>query len=319
MTQWPLSLSMIIPPHTVSFALGQPLPREEYLTRLGAYADAGEHIGARGAFVYDFPAALDPWLAAFDVMSVSSTLEPVVAVRPHVEAAASSARRAANLNYRFGRPAHVNVVAGATKSSRPNAEDKLNTRRRLIEFAADFVAEAGHRAPGGQRLSALVTPTSSTPGAVEADALLTMARPLAVLENDTAHLHVEQPGHGFVMLVGVVARDDDNAAWEAAAVLHPGADRRQQLAGAMFRRDVASSEHARSYALADEASIYDECLWYGSPNRGIDAPKLVGSYDRVARWLDRCANLGFRDLIIDLAASEHEYAHIGQALSRRRQ
>ena len=72
------SLHFIIPPHTRSFGLGGALPRQAYLDRLVAYVRAAEAVGITGAFVYDFPVAMDPWLAAVDVLFVSPTLQPIV-------------------------------------------------------------------------------------------------------------------------------------------------------------------------------------------------------------------------------------------------
>lgn len=323
MTADSLALSMIIPPHTASFALGHRLPRYEYLDRLAEYAAAGEAIGVSGAFVYDFPAALDPWLAAFDLMSYSSSLEPVVAVRAHTETAETSARRALDLCHRFARPAHVNAVAGATTASRNPRDDKIAARSRLAKFAEKFIGELERGAGGSPRQSCLVTPTSSTPGIVPADALVTMAQPVSDLalrypaaqRNDA--VGGGAPRKNVKMLVGIVARTDTESAWAAAAELYPMDDRRQQVAGALFRRDLVSSEHARSYALADQAPVHDGCLWFGAPSRGIDAPKLVGSYQEVAAWLNRCSDLGLTDLILDLPPRTSEFEHIAAALQHR--
>src|SRR5439155_18273857 len=99
-TDWN-TVSLIVPPHTESFGLGGKLPMQTYLDRLTAYLAAAEEIGIVGAFVYDFPVAMDPLLAAFDVLVCSTALQPIVAVRPHQESAESVARRVVDLGYRF--------------------------------------------------------------------------------------------------------------------------------------------------------------------------------------------------------------------------
>jgi hypothetical protein len=304
-----------VPPHTESFGLGRKLAPEIYLDRLAAYAGAAERAGIVGAFVYDFPVAMDPWLAAYDVLICSAALQPVVAVRPHSESPESVARRVVDLGYRFGRPTHVNVVAGATRPSRAagDLDDRVAARRRMGEFAAEVRAGIDRRLDPGDGRPLVVTPSSSTPGVVPADCVLMMARPRELLAADVARVKAEQGVERVAMLVGLVVRATEDEAWAAAAGLHP-ADRRQEVAGRLFMSQVVSSEHARSYALAEAADIHDERLWYGAPARGIDAPKLVGSVPAVSGWLRSCRELGVTDLIVDLPPDPAEYAELGAAL-----
>ncbi|MEU7588662.1 LLM class flavin-dependent oxidoreductase [Micromonospora sp. NPDC049230] len=311
MADWPTSLSFIVPPHSESFGIGRKLTTQSYLDRLVAYARAAEQAGVVGAFVYDFPAAMDPWLVAFDLLACSPTLQPVVAVRPHQESAESVARRVADLEYRFERPTHVNIVAGATRTSRAADTDKVAARRRLAEFAGELRAclDRGRYAVG-ECAPLLVTPSSSTPGVVPADCVLMMARPRATLAEDIARVRAEQGVDRVAMLVGLVVRKTDEQAWAAAARLY-APDRRQEVAGKMFMSQVVSSEHTASYALAEAREIHDERLWYGAPMRGIDAPKLVGSVAGVSDWLRSCRDIGVTDIIIDLPPDPAEFGHVG--------
>ncbi|QKV96363.1 hypothetical protein HUT19_35520 [Streptomyces sp. NA02950] len=316
MPSWPLTLSFIVPPHSAQFGYGGRLKPSVYLGRLTAYMDAAEAIGVTGAFVYDFPVAMDPWLAAFDVLAASTALEPVVAVRPHQESAESVARRVADLGYRFGRPTHVNVVAGATRPSRATADDrgdKVAARAELGRYAERLREELDQRCDPATGHPLLVTPSSATPGLVPADCVLMMARPRIALAESVGRAREEQNVDRVSMLVGVVARNTEDEAWAAARRLS-APDRRQQVAGRMFMSQVVSSEHLASYALAEEEETHDERLWYGAPARGIDAPKLVGSVDQVAAWLMSCRSLGVTDLIIDLAPDSAEYAFVGQVV-----
>lgn len=316
MDDWPRLLSFIVPPHSESFGLGGRLHRAAYLERLADYVRAAEEAGITGAFVYDFPVSMDPWLAAFDVLASSSVLEPIVAVRPHLESADSVARRVVDLGYRFGRPTHVNVVAGATRASRDPADSKVAARRRLGEFAAQVRAETGRRREPGDPRPLVMTPSSSTAGVVPADCVLLMARPRDVLAADVARIRAEQGVDRVAMLFGLVVRGTEDEAWGAAAALHPP-DRRQEVAGKLFMSQVVSSEHARTYALAEQGSVQDERLWFGAPARGIDAPKLVGSVAQASRWLRDCRDAGVTDLIVDLLADPGEYASLGQVLGVR--
>ncbi|MBQ0984724.1 LLM class flavin-dependent oxidoreductase [Streptomyces sp. F63] len=313
-TDW-TSLSFIIPPHSESFGLGPRLRPQTYLQRLTGHLDAAERAGLTGAFVYDFPVAMDPWLAAFDVLVHSARLQPVVAVRPHQESAGAVARRAADLAHRFGRPTHVNVVAGATRSSRAPGDlgDRVAARRRLASFAGEVREELARRLGPDSGRPLVFTPSSSTPGVVPADCVLLMARPRDRLVRDIARIRAEQGTDRIAMLVGLVVRETEEQAWEAAAELHPP-DRRQEIAGRMFTAQVVSSEHTAGYALARERDVHDERLWYGAPARGIDAPKLVGSAGQVAGWLRSCAGAGVTDLIVDLPSAPDEFSRIGPVL-----
>lgn len=316
MTDWPRSLSFIVPPHTVSFGLGGKLPAQSYLDRLGGYLQAAERIGITGGYVYDFPVAMDPWLAAFDVLAYSAGLEPVVAVRPHQESAESVGRRTADLYYRFGRPTHVNLVAGATSSSRAAGDlaDRAAARRRLAEFAEQLRADLQRRLGSAADRVQLVTPSSGTPGRVPADCVLMMARPRTTLAADIARVRAEQQVDRIAMLVGLVVRASEAEAWAAAGTLYRP-DRRQQVAGRLFAAQVVSSEHTASYALGEQQEVHDERLWYGAPLRGIDAPKLVGSAEQVGDWLSSCRSLGVTDLIVDLVPQPEEYDWVGQSLA----
>jgi alkanesulfonate monooxygenase SsuD/methylene tetrahydromethanopterin reductase-like flavin-dependent oxidoreductase (luciferase family) len=316
-TDW-ASLSFIVPPHSESFGLGGKLPPHTYLDRLVAYMEAAERVGVVGAFIYDFPVAMDPWLAAFDVLVYSTALQPIVAVRPHQESAESVGRRVADLGYRFGRPTHVNIVAGATRPSRSagDLEDRVAARRRLGVFAAELRADIDRRLDADAERPLLVTPSSSTPGLVTADCVLMMARPRETLAADIARVRAEQQVDRISMLVGLVVRETDEQAWQATAELYPH-ERRQVVAGQMFMSQVVSSEHTKSYALAEQQDVHDERLWYGAPMRGIDAPKLVGSAENVAGWLRSCRDIGVTDIIIDLVPDASEYGRIGEVFTAR--
>ncbi|HEX4728499.1 MAG TPA: hypothetical protein VH298_11925 [Jatrophihabitans sp.] len=307
---WPRSLSLIVPPHSEGFGLGGKLAVPDYLARLTDHLAAAERVGVTGAFVYDFPVAMDPWLAAFDVLACSNLLQPIVAVRPHQESVESVARRAVDLHYRFGRPTHLNLVAGATSPSRPAADlaDRQAARQRLAGFASELRTELDRRQSIGPLL---FTPSSSTPGLVPVDCVLLMARPRPALAAEVARIRAEQQVDRVAMLVGLLVRPTTELAWQASRTLYPP-DRRQQVAGRLFRSQVVSSEHLASYALADQQEVHDELLWYGAPARGIDAPKLVGSPVEVSDWLVSCRELGVTDLIIDLAPDPAEYDCLGQ-------
>jgi alkanesulfonate monooxygenase SsuD/methylene tetrahydromethanopterin reductase-like flavin-dependent oxidoreductase (luciferase family) len=315
-SRWPASLYVIVPPHSQTFGVGAPLPVGDYLARLRAHLEAAERLGADGAFVYDFAGAMDPWLAAFDVFLATATLSPVVAVRPHHESAEAVARRLADLYYRFGRPAHVNLVAGATTSARAADDgDRFAARERFAAYARQLRDEVTRRLGPVADPPRLLTPASSTPVPVAADCTLLMARPHRLLAEEVERVRREQGDTRIAILAGLVVRPTDEEAWRATADLYPP-DRRQEIGQQLFRAQLVSSEHRAGYAIADAGLVHDGRLWFGAPARGMDAPKLVGSPAAVTQWLRSCADLGVTDLIVDLPPDPVEYESLGGVLGR---
>ncbi|MFC6935958.1 hypothetical protein ACFQHO_40495 [Actinomadura yumaensis] len=145
------------------------------------------------------------------------------------------------------------------------------------------------------------------------DRALVMAKPRADLAAEHERLAAGGLAGGLAMIVGVVARDTDELAWETAERRY-AATRRDALTRRLFARQVTSSQHRANIELAEAGVLHDECLWYGAGRVGIDCPKLVGSYKTVAAALDGYRELGVRTVVLDLPYEPAEYEHIAKAL-----
>jgi hypothetical protein len=69
--------------------------------------------------------------------------------------------------------------------------------------------------------------------------------------------------------------------------------------------------------LAAKGDIYDDVYWTGLYSTGrTGAPLLVGSYEMVARYLQRYIDLGVSKLILAKVDTEDEFQHAQAVLSR---
>lgn len=83
-----------------------------------------------------------------------------------------------------------------------------------------------------------------------------------------------------------------------------------KLTARLFVSQTSSLQHRTNVELAERGDVFDGHLWYGSDKIGIDAPKLVGSYEQVREALARYVDLGVTDILLDLPSSDVEFEHI---------
>jgi alkanesulfonate monooxygenase len=116
--------------------------------------------------------------------------------------------------------------------------------------------------------------------------------------------------------VGVIAREADRAAWEVAYARFPE-DRRGRVTHALAMKTTDSHWHRQLSRLGETPPSDANPYWLGPfENYKTFCPYLVGSYDRVARELERYLRLGFRTFILDIPPSEEELEHTSIAFQR---
>jgi alkanesulfonate monooxygenase SsuD/methylene tetrahydromethanopterin reductase-like flavin-dependent oxidoreductase (luciferase family) len=337
-----LELFTVCPPHGGGF--GGPAgtaagPSAERFARLlDEHCEWAERLGAAAMLIYDFPAALDPFVAAQAVLARTTTVEPIAAVLPALTQPAVAARAVASLAFLGRRRINLNLVQGAKAADLaahglPVAGDEERYAR-MAEFAAALRAVLDGEPFHGVHLRVdttapdppppaprLIAPASRTPASRAVlpllDRALVMAKPLADLEAEHRRLTGWGLRGGLAMIVGVVARDTDAEA-TADATARYGGTRRDALVRRRFGAAVTSSQHRANLELADRGDPPEGVLWYGAGRVGIDCPKLVGSYDRVAERLGEYAATGVRTVVLDLPDVADEYGHVHQVLDRVR-
>ncbi|MCD1257286.1 LLM class flavin-dependent oxidoreductase [Paenibacillus athensensis] len=326
----------VCPFHTASFGMGESIAPSEYVAAVRAQAAWADHNGMYGMVIYNFHSSLDPWLTAAEILRSTAQLRPMVAVQPFHSHPYTVARQIATACYMHGRGIDLNVVVGATPSEvamlgdTALGPDKHGRLREFCEIIRSLLV--GEASCDGEfyRVSALslsppipaeanvslYVPGSSEQSAATvkavADSSLLMAKPLERLREELARL--DRPGLRQAMIVGIVARETEAAAWEAARRMY-GDNRKSRLASRMFVTRSDSGQHMSNLQLAQEADVYDDILWYGAPKTGIDAPKLVGSYEQVRNALERYIAAGITDIVLDLPEEPgDEYEHMLEAV-----
>jgi alkanesulfonate monooxygenase len=326
---------VVFPPHAGAFggAPAQPVTPAAFSGTLDEHCGWAEKLGAAAMLVYDFPSALDPWVAAQEIMSRTTAVEPIVAVLPALAHPAMVARAVASLSYLYGRRVNLNVVHGAKAADLAARGVVPTTDRyaRMAEFIAASTALLSGDGHDGStyRLDPLTfeprppAPRVLVPGSRTAesaavlpylDRALVMAKPLADIAAEHERLAGWGLRGGLAMIVDVIARDTDGEAFAVAAARHTGT-RRDALIRAAFARDVTSSQHRAVLDLAAAGALHDGCLWLGAATVGIDCPKLVGSYQRVADALTGYAEAGVATVVLDLPRELGDYTHTAHALS----
>jgi len=154
--------------------------------------------------------------------------------------------------------------------------------------------------PAGQRMAAAV-----------ADVAITHPEPVAQFADTFLG---SRKGQRTGIRVGLVARATEEEAWSAARTLY-SEDRGARLKTAM--RKKSESEWIRRLAhLATEEGVYDEVYWTGAfrADKG-NMPVLVGSYRKVADYLERYLALGVSTVILGGGFGEEDFEHAAVVLA----
>ncbi|MEZ5840839.1 MAG: LLM class flavin-dependent oxidoreductase [Hyphomicrobiales bacterium] len=330
----------VCPFHTGAFGMDKPLEPDAYRRVLAEHVAIAEANGIEGMIIYNFATSLDSLSIASAILSAGRSLRPIVAVSPFHIHPFALARTAASLAYLHGRGIDLNLVKGATEDEQAavgEAGRPLSGHyARMAEFldilnalfndgacdlAGDFytLKRAALHPPLAAGTRPLLFVPGSSPEAANviagrASSSLLMAKPLDAQRQEIARLAVASPGLRQTIIIGICARPTDEEAWEAAGRLYAG-NRREAMNARMFVNRAISFQHRSNAAFAAEQELFDDALWYGGAKIGIDCPKLVGSYERVAESLAAYVALGVTDIIIDLPPTLEEYPHAFRAIA----
>ncbi|MDR1265303.1 MAG: LLM class flavin-dependent oxidoreductase [Propionibacteriaceae bacterium] len=328
----------VCPFYTGSFGSGRPLETEKYADLLAKHVEIAETNGINGMIIYNFMTSLDSLVIAQRILDLSDQLTPIVAVSPFHVHPYALARTFASVSYLTGRTMHLNVVKGATRDEQAavgaDGDHYSVHYRQITEFLdiftslfrdekCDFEGEY-YRLRGaslqpylgsGSAPGVFVPGSSSEVAALmpgRATSSLLMAKPLVTQADEIQRLRAGQPDLRQTIIVGIVAGEKDENAWAFARKIY-GTRRSDVIDARIFESRSISYQHQSNAALGRESEVFDDVLWCGASRAGIDCPKLVGSYERVAAALANYFEIGVTDIVIDLPASTSEYEHIFRA------
>jgi alkanesulfonate monooxygenase len=301
----------------------------EYIKRVNAAARWSEAAGCEGMLVYSDNGILDAWLVSQLLVQATEHLSPLVAVQPIYMHPYTAAKMVSSLAYLHGRRTYLNMLAGGFRTDLIALDDDTEhdvRYARTVEYAQLIKALAQGTGPvtfegryyrvRNLRLAPPVPPefaplltiSGSSPAGLAAARALGA---IAIKYPQPSHQETPQLEQEIEsgMRIGVITREDAEAAWRLAYARFPE-DRAGQIAHGLAMQVSDSQWHRRLSELAGDAAASHRSYWLGPyKNYKTFCPYLVGGYNTVATELRRYMELGFRTFILDIPASEEELWH----------
>jgi alkanesulfonate monooxygenase len=306
--------------------------RTRYLRDVVDVARWSEEGGCRGILVYSDHGLVDPWLVAHVILQNTRTLCPLVAVQPAYMHPYAVAKLVTTLGYLSGRRVYLNMVAGGFKNdlaalNDPTPHDQRYAR--LVEYTAIIAqllrdGSVTYRGEFYRTDKLKLTPPLPAelfPGIFisgSSDAGLAAAKALGATAIKYPKPAQEEKGAPIEAValgirVGVIARTDEESAWEIAHARFPE-DRRGQLTHHLAMKVSDSHWHRQLSEMSNEA---EKSPYWLVPfeNYKTFCPYLVGSYERVGEELARYFALGHRAVILDVPPDGEELHHTNRAIA----
>ncbi len=302
------------------------------LRRIAEYAQRAERYGLDGLLAFYNHSFLDPWTVAATILQQTKAITPLVAMQPYALAPFTAAKIIWSLTTLHHRRIDINLITGATKqeldqideqldhdqryerateymtvvrallsSDEPLVHDGKFYRYRALRMYSRLDPELQPRtfvagsSPAGQRMAAAV-----------ADVAITHPEPVGQFAETFLGRAREDLRIG--VRIGIVARSTEEEAWSAAQALFPS-ERLGRLKTEM-RKKSESDWIKRLAHLATEEGVYDEVYWTGAyRNDKGNMPVFVGTYRKVADYLERYLELGVSNVILAGTESEEDFQH----------
>jgi alkanesulfonate monooxygenase SsuD/methylene tetrahydromethanopterin reductase-like flavin-dependent oxidoreductase (luciferase family) len=310
----------------------------DHLQLFTEYAQRAEQYGISGLLAFYNHRSLDPMVVAATILQHTKAMTPLIALQPYAMTPFTAAKAIWSLTSLHRRRIDVNLITGATKAELDEIGEQLDHDERFLratEYMTVVRALLSSDEPlthegrfyryRALRLNSRLDPElrprtfvagSSSAGqrmaAAVADVAITHPEP--VQQFAEAFLGEGRHGQRIGIRVGLVARATDEEAWSAARSLY-AEDRSARLKTAM--RKKSESEWIKRLAhLATAEGVYDEVYWTGAfrADKG-NMPVLVGSYRKVADYLERYLDLGVSTVILGGGFGEEDFEHASTVLA----
>lgn len=273
---------------------------------------------------------LEPWVVAQHILHGTQSLSPLIAVNPIYMHPFTVAKMTASLVRLYGRKIYLNMVTGTSINYQKAMGDDvphddrylrleeyiefvrrlLNTTKPLKYSGRYYQADHLQLLPG---ISAKDAPEFLLAGqspAAQRVCATTGSTGMQMLPARFEEGLSDVPGIHF----GIVTRESEDAAWEAARARFPVNEENQAILEYSMSNTDAFWKR-RMKAESEQALATGTGYWLTPfANFQADCPYLVGAHSDVADKLRRLIQSGITTFIFDVPASEEEFSHLSQVL-----
>lgn len=297
-----------------------------------------EAHGCHGILVYTDNGLLDPWGVAQAILEGTQTIRPLVAVQPIYMHPYTAAKKIVTLAWLHGRAVDLNMLAGGFRNDlialgddTPHDDRYVRTTeytliiKALLEGGKPASLDGRYYKVDKLKLTPAMNPdllpniliSGSSPAGVQAarDIGATAVRYPKPARDYAAEPIADDVPSGI--RVGIIARDDADAAWRVAHQRFP-VDRKGQITHQLAMKVSDSAWHRQLSELGnqDERSPY----WMVPfENYKTFCPYLVGDYDTVAEEMAGYLRAGFQTFIFDVPQEPDDLAHGNIVLAKARE
>jgi alkanesulfonate monooxygenase len=308
----------------------RPVSGSDYLQNVEEVARWSEENGCKGILVYSDNSMVDPWVVSERVLQSTAALCPLVAVQPIYMHPYAAAKMVATFGHLHSRRIYLNMIAGGFKNdlvalNDTTPHDKRYTR--LVEYTSlilHLLRGSGPVSFEGEfykvdklkltpPLAPELLPGVFVSGSSEAglEAARAIGATAVQYPRPTSECATEPPPAGIDcgIRVGIIARTDEEEAWEVAEQRFPE-DRKGELTHQLAMK-VSDSVWHKQLSISAKNVPADRSTYWMRPFETYKTfcPYLVGNYDRVAEELARYVALGYETFILDIPPSEEELRH----------
>jgi alkanesulfonate monooxygenase len=300
-----------------------------YLQRVIDTARWSEECGFRGMLVYIDNSLVDNWALAQVVIENTRRLVPLIATQPVYMHPYWAAKKISTIAHLYGRRIALNMLAGAFKGDLVAlGDDTPHDKRydRMVEYTQAILAllagESGYKGSfyklDGVKLNPPLEDPELAPLVLmsgSSDAGMDAARALNAIAvrypKPVDHYEKEplDPGVAFGVRMGIIAREEEEDAWQVAHARFPE-DRKGQLTHQLAMKTSDSHWHQQLSGLKHEELTEAYPYWLTPfQNYKTFCPYLVGTYRRIGGIVARYIQAGFKTFITDIPADKEELLH----------
>lgn len=290
----------------------------EYLARVIEAARWSEETGCTGILIYTDNSIVDPWIVAHAILQNTERLCPLIALQPIYTPPYTAAKMIASYGFLYNRRIYLNLVAGGFKNDL-NALNDLTPHderyARLVEYTQlmmhlldspePVTFEGKYYTVRGLQLR----PT--LPAALRPDLMISGSSPAglaAARAIGATSIIYPRPAEAEIVAqdsaiehgvrVGIIAREDNEAAWRVAWDRFP-AERKGQLKHKLAM-SVSDSHWHEQLSKADGPAPDSPYWLWPFQNYMTFCPYLVGSFARTAQELAHYIAKGYHTFVLDI-------------------